>query len=250
MAAAFRWMGRQGYGDEGGAGHISVRDPILPDHFWINPFFKSFRHMKVSDLVLVNEDGEVSEGGNMHAINAAGFMIHSAIHKARPDVVAACHAHSIAGKAFSSLGIELDISTQDSCFFWHDHTVYKYLSSLIVRMANPVRSHGVVLSTEEGARIAKKLGKMNNIILQNHGLLTLGRTVDEAVSMFGVMDRCCAAQLLADAAAAGRGIKPTLIDDEDAKFTYDSLRGEDMRYLGFAPAYEEILEESKGEFLL
>jgi ribulose-5-phosphate 4-epimerase/fuculose-1-phosphate aldolase len=119
-------LGREGYGDEGGAGHISVRDPIMTDHFWMNPFFKSFKHMRVSDLVLVNEKGDVCEGGNMHAINKAGFMIHSEIHKARPDVVAACHAHSIAGKAFSSLGIELDISTQDTCAFWRDHTVYKY----------------------------------------------------------------------------------------------------------------------------
>jgi len=82
----------------------------------------------VSDLVLVNEEGKVVEGGNMHTINAAGFMIHSAIHQARPDVIAACHAHSIAGKAFSTLGIELDISTQDSCAFWKDHTVYKCVS--------------------------------------------------------------------------------------------------------------------------
>lgn len=112
------------------------------------------------------------------------------------------------------------------------------------------RSHGVVLSSEEGQRIAKKLGNMNSIILQNHGLLTVGRTVDEAVSMFGSMDRCCAAQLLADAAAAGRGIKPTIIDDEDAKYTHDVLAGEDIRYLSFVPAYEEILASTKGEFLL
>jgi ribulose-5-phosphate 4-epimerase/fuculose-1-phosphate aldolase len=118
-------MGQQGYGDEGAAGHISVRDPILIDHFWINPVFKSFKYLTASDMVLVNEEGEVVEGGNMAAINAAGFMIHSAIHQARPDVIAACHAHSIPGKAFSTLGIELDISNQDACSFWHDHTVYK-----------------------------------------------------------------------------------------------------------------------------
>ena len=112
------------------------------------------------------------------------------------------------------------------------------------------RSHGVVLSREEGLRIAAKLGNHNNVILQNHGLLTCGRTVDEAVAQFGAMDRCCAAQLLADAAAAGRGIKPTFIDNEDAKFTYESLSGEDLRYLMFAPAYEEILKSTNGDFLL
>jgi ribulose-5-phosphate 4-epimerase/fuculose-1-phosphate aldolase len=112
------------------------------------------------------------------------------------------------------------------------------------------RSHGVVLSKEEGRRIAEKIGNYNAVILQNHGLLTCGRTVDEAVSQFGVMDRCCEAQLLADAAAAGRGIKPTIIDDEDAKFTHDSLCGEDLRYMMFAPAYEEIMHSTKGDFLL
>ena len=111
------------------------------------------------------------------------------------------------------------------------------------------RSHGVVLSHEEGHRIAAKLGNNTCIILQNHGLLTTGRTVDEAVSLFGQMDRCCAAQLMADAAAAGRGIKTTIIDDEDAQFTRDTMSGEDIRYLLWMPQYEDILESSKGEFL-
>ena len=242
-------MGQHGYGDEGGAGHISVRDPIKTDHFWINPVFRSFKSIRASDLVLVNEEGEVCEGGNMHAINSSGFMIHSAIHQARPDVIAAVHAHSIAGKAFSTLGIELDISTQDACAFWRDHTVYKFVPRFEMVLIIS-RSHGVVLSKDEGERIAKKMGNNAAIILQNHGLLTVGRTVDEAVSHFGSMDRCCAAQLLADAAATGRGIKPTIIDDEDAQFTHDSLNGEDIRYLMFAPAYEEVLENTKGDFLL
>lgn len=116
-------------------------------------------------------------------------------------------------------------------------------------LADCDRSHGVVLTKEEGLRIAAKIGNYNSIILQNHGLLTVGRTVDEAVFQFGAMDRCCAAQLLADAAAAGRGIKPTIIDDEDAKFTHDALCGEDIRYLMFAPAYEEIMNSTKGDFL-
>src|SRR5579859_1844761 len=98
-------------------------------------------------------------------------------------------------------------------------------------------------------RIAKKLGNNNSIILQNHGLLTTGRTVDEAAFMFGALDRCCAAQLLADAAAAGRGIKTTVIDDDDAKYTHDTLAIEDIRYLMFAPAYEDVMVASKGEFL-
>lgn len=114
-AAALRWLGSQGYNNEGAGGHVTVRDPILPDHFWINPHGKSFSYIKPEDLCLVNEQGEVVEGGNMHAINPAGFSIHSAVHKARPDVLAAVHCHSVPSKAFSALGCELEPINQDAC---------------------------------------------------------------------------------------------------------------------------------------
>ena len=63
-----------GYNNEGAGGHVTVRDPIKPDHFWINPFAKSFRYMRPDDLCLVNEQGIVQPEGNMHAINPAGFV--------------------------------------------------------------------------------------------------------------------------------------------------------------------------------
>ena len=91
LACAFRIFAERGF-DEGVAGHISVRDPILTDHFWLNPFSQHFATISVSDLILVNEEGEVVVGEE--TINAAAFAIHSEIHKARPDVHAACHAHS------------------------------------------------------------------------------------------------------------------------------------------------------------
>ena len=80
-------------------------------------------------------------------------MIHSAIHAARPDVLCAAHSHSIYGRAFSTLGKELDIITQDSCGFYKDHAVYKQFN-------------GVVLDDEEGARIAECLGSKKALILQ------------------------------------------------------------------------------------
>lgn len=119
MAAAFRYLSKQGY-DEGIAGHISLRDPEHADQFWINPLVKAFSTMKVSDLVLVDEHGNILSGGNQTPINPAGFMIHSAIHKARPDVNAAVHTHSVYGKAFASFGIELDMISQDACRPWLD----------------------------------------------------------------------------------------------------------------------------------
>lgn len=80
-----------------------------------------FSLIKVSDLILVDEDGVVVEGDE--PINAAAFAIHSEIHKARPDVHAACHAHSVHGKAFSVFGRELDMMTQDSLRFYKSHAV-------------------------------------------------------------------------------------------------------------------------------
>jgi ribulose-5-phosphate 4-epimerase/fuculose-1-phosphate aldolase len=116
----------------------------------------------VSDLILVNEEGQVVEGDE--PINAAAFAIHSEIHKARPDVHAACHAHSVYGKAFSVFGRELDMMTQDSLRFWKNHAVYDNFG-------------GVVLDREEGRRIAAALGRGKAVILQNHGLLTVGGSV-------------------------------------------------------------------------
>ncbi|KAH0838990.1 hypothetical protein FOPE_05613 [Fonsecaea pedrosoi] len=114
-AAALRWLGYQGYNNEGAGGHVTVRDPVLPDHFWINPHGKSFSYMTPDDLVLMNPKGEVVEGGNMHSVNPAGWVIHSAVHEARPDVVAAVHCHSVPSKAFSALGCHLEPINQDAC---------------------------------------------------------------------------------------------------------------------------------------
>ena len=92
LAAAFRIFGRLGF-DEGVAGHITARDPERLDHFWVNPFGMSFKQIRVRDLILVNHRGEVVEGS--WPVNQAAFAIHSAIHEARPDVVAAAHSHSV-----------------------------------------------------------------------------------------------------------------------------------------------------------
>src|SRR5215213_9332920 len=91
LAAAFRLFSRFGF-DEGVAGHITARDPELTDHFWVNPFGMPFSELRASDLLLVAHDGTVVEGDL--PVNAAAFAIHSQIHAARTDVVAAAHSHS------------------------------------------------------------------------------------------------------------------------------------------------------------
>src|SRR2546422_10446354 len=118
LAGAFRLFSRFGF-DEGVAGHITARDPERLDHFWVNPFGMHFGQIRASDLILVNHRGDVVEG--KYPVNGAAFAIHSQVHAARPEVVAAAHAHSLYGKTWASLGRLLDPITQDVCAVYEDH---------------------------------------------------------------------------------------------------------------------------------
>jgi len=222
LAAAFRLFARFGF-DEGVAGHITARDPERSDHFWVNPFGLHFALMRVSDLILVNEKGTVVEGTAM--VNAAAFAIHSQIHAARPEVIAAAHSHSMYGKAWSALGRLLDPITQDSCAFYQDHGLFDDYT-------------GVVLDTEEGKRIAHALGDNKAVILRNHGLLTVGHSVEEAAFWFIAMDRSCQAQLLAD--AAGTTVK---IDADHAALTYTQVGSPLAGKYSFGGLYDLITRQ-------
>jgi ribulose-5-phosphate 4-epimerase/fuculose-1-phosphate aldolase len=222
LAAGFRLFGKFGF-SEGVAGHITARDPELTDHFWVNPFALPFQHISVSDLILVNDDGEVVEG--KWAVNRAAFAIHSQVHAARPDVQAAAHSHSVYGKAFSALGQLLEPITQDVCAFYGDHALFDDYT-------------GVVLDVEEGKRIAHALDDKKAAILRNHGLLTVGRSVDEAVWWFITMERSCQAQLLAQAAGP---LVP--IDPEMAALTSTQVGSGMAGWLSFQPLYDVIVRE-------
>lgn len=132
----------------------------------MNPFGVAFSLINKSDLILVNHSGQVIDGGECRLLNTAAYMIHSAIHAARPDVNCAAHSHSIYGRTFCSLGRKLDTLTQDACAFHNDHVVYDSFN-------------GVVLAEKEGKDIAKCLGDKKAALLQNHGLLTVGATIEE-----------------------------------------------------------------------
>lgn len=222
LAGSFRLFARYGF-DEGVAGHITARDPQRSDHFWVNPFGKYFGAIRASDLILVNHHGQVVEGEGM--VNAAAFAIHAAIHQSRPEVVAAAHTHSIYGKAWSSLGQLLDPITQDSCIFYQDHALMKEYT-------------GVVLDPEEGQRIAQTLGSAKAIVLQNHGLLTVGHSVDEAVFWFIALERSCQAQLAANAAGAPKKIEP-----QYASLTHRQIGNSLAGWFSFQPLWEMIVRE-------
>jgi ribulose-5-phosphate 4-epimerase/fuculose-1-phosphate aldolase len=222
MAAAFRLFDRFGF-NEGVAGHLTARDPENPELFWVNPFGLSFGLIRASDLILVNQDGEVLEGD--WPLNQAAFAIHSQVHQARPDVKAAAHTHSTFGRAFSTLGRLLDPLTQDSCAFYGDHALFDDFT-------------GVVLDVEEGKRIAHALGDNKACILRNHGLLTAGQTVDEAAWWFITMERTCQVQLVAEAAGT-----PVLIDPENAALTHSQVGSSAAGWFSFQPLYDKIVAD-------
>lgn len=222
LAAALRLFAYYGF-DEGVAGHISVRDPEFSDHFWVNPFGMYFGHIRVSDLVLVNSEGEVVKGDR--PVNAAAFAIHAPIHGDRPELMAVAHSHSLYGKLWSSLGRLLDPITQDACAFYNDHALFDDYK-------------GVVLDLSEGHRISQTLGSGKAVILRNHGLLTVGQTVDEAAWWFITMDRSCQAQVMAETIG-----KPHLIDPDIAKLTHSQIGTPHAGWFCFQPLYDKIVHE-------
>lgn len=268
LAGAYRVFARNGY-LEGSAGHLSIRDPIDPSTFWINPLGKHFGLIKASDFVQVDEESNVvNHAYNIFypeddasvqnrpkrpphvAINKAGFRIHSVLHRARPDIWAACHAHSVYGKAYSTFGRPLEMINQDACIFYGSHAVYDSFG-------------GIVLEENEGEKIAEALGASNkSLILKNHGILTVGETVDEAAYLFGLMERSCKIQMLADAAenasnsvsqgastsSNGKPVRLSkqLIGDEIAKYTYENTATPAILYQEFQPEleYETHLDDS------
>lgn len=222
LAAAFRVLAGVGL-DEGVAGHLTVRDPEREDHFWVNPFGVPFERIRCSDLVLVDDEGNVVDGDR--DINQSAFAIHASIHRARPDVDAAVHSHSRYGKAWSTLGRLLDPITQDHCDFYDDHGIYDDY-------------RGRVLDTAEGDDIAHALGGGKALILQNHGLLTVGQSIEEATWWFLRMERCCEIQLLAEAAGS-----PILIGDEAARQAHREQGNPLAGWFTAQPLFESVISD-------
>jgi ribulose-5-phosphate 4-epimerase/fuculose-1-phosphate aldolase len=222
LAAAFRLFAKLGF-HESTDGHITVRDPELKDHFWLNPLGIDFREIRVSNLILVNKDGDIVQGDQ--GVNRDTFTIHSYIHQARPDAIATVYTHSVYGKAWSNLGRLLDPLNQDSCAFYEDHSVFHDY-------------RGDLLDTTETKRIAEILGHRKAVILRNHGMVTVGRSVDEASWWFINLERSSQAQLLAEAAR-----KPSIIGHDTARLTKTQVGSHFNGWCCFQPLYQRIVRE-------
>ncbi|WWC85646.1 uncharacterized protein L201_000512 [Kwoniella dendrophila CBS 6074] len=234
LAAAFRLFSKLGF-DEGVAGHITVRDAVNPHAFWVNPYGVAFDLMTVSDLLLIDHDGNILENtgkpGDGQIYNAAGFAIHGAVHARRPDIHAAAHSHTTFGRAFSVLGRNVDIASHDAAQFADTVKLYGNFG-------------GIVLDDEEGIRICEALGPHGKgVILQNHGILSAAQSVDAAVAYFVRLEQLCESQLMSDALG-----NPTSINQNDIEAVFASHGGEDEAFFQAQEMFEWIDHETGGDY--
>jgi ribulose-5-phosphate 4-epimerase/fuculose-1-phosphate aldolase len=219
LAGICRLFGRLGFA-EGLLGHITVRDPEDHDLLWVNPLGVSFRRMTVSALIQVNHEGTVLAGQG--AVNPVGLMLHAAVHRARPEVVTVCHAHSPQGKAFSTLGRVLDPITQDSAVFFGQQAL--------------IREPRLTLDVRSADQFAAALGQHRVAIQVGHGIFTTGETPDEAAWWFVAMERACEVQLIAQAAGT-----PELWPEAMATGLARSQGSAGFGWLSFQPLWEDIV---------
>lgn len=172
-AIAYRLFGELGWGLLGD-GHISARDPEREDAFWLLKYGVPFNRATVADLVLVGPDGTVLEGAG--DINMTAFYIHAPVHEARPDVVCAAHTHTAYGTPWAANVEPFRMICQEATAFFEDHTVFD---------GEEVQ----VSDLETGKRIAAALGGAKATMLRNHGPLTVGRSVEEAIGWFLELER-------------------------------------------------------------
>ncbi|GGG44641.1 class II aldolase [Caldovatus sediminis] len=164
--------------------HITARVPDSPDHFLINPNGMLFGEITASSLLKVSVSGDILYRPDLpYGLHPAGFTIHSAIYRARPDVMAAMHTHTVAGMAVSALECGLLPLTQTATRFYGRIAYHDF--------------RGPERDPAEREALARSLGRHNYCILRNHGLLTVGESVPEAfIAMWG-LERACQAQLAA-----------------------------------------------------
>jgi ribulose-5-phosphate 4-epimerase/fuculose-1-phosphate aldolase len=194
LAACYRLVAHFGW-DDLVFTHISARIPGDEHHFLINPYGMLFDEITASSLVKVDAHGEKVEK-SPYPVNPAGFVIHSAVHAARPDVTCVLHVHTVAGVAVSAQrGGLLPISQQSTIALasigYHDY-------------------EGIALRDDEKPRLVRDLGESTCLILRNHGLLTVGATIADAFLYMFNLERACEIQIAAQAGGELVNVDPRI----------------------------------------
>ncbi len=167
--------------------HISVRIPGPDHHFLINPYGLMFEEITASSLVKIDLDGQ-AVAPTHYRVNPAGFVIHSAIHAARDDAQCVLHTHTRAGMAVSCLKDGLLPLNQMALQFYGRVGYHDY--------------EGIAQKLDERERLVADLGDKDVMVLRNHGLLSVGRTVPEAFLRMYYLERACEVQVTAQATGA------------------------------------------------
>ena len=207
LAAAYRLAALAGW-DDTVYTHISAAISDQPGVYLINEFGLGFDEVTASNLVKVNLHGDVVDGSGRQ-VNPTGFTIHGAVHAARPDVECVLHLHAPWCVALAMLPQGLRPTSQ-----W------------AMRLHNRLGRHsyeGLALGAQEQQRLANNLGALDGLILENHGTLTVGRTVAEAFMLMHILERAAQAQLRAMAAV---GASVSIVSDELAERTYSQWVGD------------------------
>lgn len=183
--------------------HISARVPGPEHHFLINAFGLLWDEISASTLVKVTLDGEVVDDPTGNGINRAGYVIHSAVHRARADIVCVMHTHTAAGIA---------VAAQEQGLL--------PISQHAMRFTNSIGYHdyeGLALELDEQARLVDDLGEHKAMILRNHGLLTCGESIPQAFDLMYYLERACQTQINALAGGAKLRMPPAEVADHTAR---------------------------------
>ena len=209
LAACYRLVAQYGMHDLA-LTHISARVPGHPDQLFLNPYGLLFDEITASSLVKIDMDGNTVEDSD-YEVNRAGYVIHSAILAARPEITCVLHTHTIAGMAVSAQAEGLLDLAQCSMRF-HNRLAYHDFE-------------GISLDTDERTRLQASMGDKYAMMLRNHGLIVAGRSVPEAWSLNWSLERACQVQV----AAQGGGAKVVPAPAEVAEHTAQQMwRGNDL----------------------
>jgi len=205
LAACYRLIAELGV-TEFIANHVSVRVPGTDDQFLLNPYGLLYDQMTASGMVKVDHDGNVLLDETGLGVNRAGWVIHDCIHRARPDVHAIAHTHSLAGMAVSAMACGLLPIAQSSMRFvdvaYHDY-------------------EGLALRTDEQARLVASLGGREAMILRNHGLLVVARSIPEVFNNLWRLERACSLQVM----ALSCNTELRMPSAESVRYTNEQFRG-------------------------
>jgi ribulose-5-phosphate 4-epimerase/fuculose-1-phosphate aldolase len=207
LAACYRLIAHYDM-DDLFATHISARVPGKDEHFLINPYGVHFSEVTASNLVKVNLDGEIIDETD-HVINPAGFVIHSAIHGARPDAKCVLHTHTVAGMAIATMEDGLKPIFQKATRYYKRLAYHDF--------------EGKAQDLDERARLVRDLGDRNYLILRNHGLLVCAPTIGQAFKEMYAMEKACKTQL-AVMAAGGKlvPLSESLLEHTAQQFENDA----------------------------